>query len=414
MSLGERLAGRAIVDVTSEESRRLAEVAAQVWTSTQATHASRLLAELCTLAFELTLASVRARRAASIGELVSCLLLASPELDRRGTAAELGVSEGFLSRKIHGELGVTFVEHRAHTRVAHFLALSGDGRRNLLAAALDAGFGSYSQFHRIFTRLSGSRPRDYLDDGRQRRALLVTGDRGDQLAIDNAPLSSNLGGSCSTAAVRFLSLRAGGPMTRIKVCVWLAATAALVIPARPASAAEAITVAAAPESQWHVEAAAGYATADIFSGLGLSPHAGRVQAPYLMVGFAIESTKLHGEWTDQFTGDALSTGFRSTLFGGFFRSQLPTRFVTPYAELALGYAGIHSKDPGLGASACVFDGGVNGALAFGAAAHPIRSISVGLCGGLRLVSTSASCPAVDRSPSVPVIKSLAMTVAYHW
>lgn len=181
VSLGERLAGRAIVDIGGEQLRPLAELAVQVWTSTDTAHASRLLAALCTLAFKVTLASVRARRAASIGELVSCLLLASPELDRRGTAAELGVSEGFLSRKIHGDLGVTFVEHRAHTRVAHFLALSGDGRRNLLAAALDAGFGSYSQFHRIFTRLSGSRPRDYLDDGRQRRALLVSGDRGDEL-----------------------------------------------------------------------------------------------------------------------------------------------------------------------------------------------------------------------------------------
>ena len=205
-------------------------------------------------------------------------------------------------------------------------------------------------------------------------------------------------------------------MTRIKVCVWLAAwTAALVIPARPVSAAEAITATAASESQWHVEAGAGYASADVFSGWGLSLHAGRVQARYLMVGFAIESAKLHGEWIDPLNGGgSVSTGFRSTLLGGFFRSQLPTRFVTPYAELALGYAGIHSKEPGTAAATCVFDGGVNGALAFGAAAHPIPSISVGVRGGLRLVSTTASCPALDRDQSIPVIKSLAMTVSYHW
>lgn len=205
-------------------------------------------------------------------------------------------------------------------------------------------------------------------------------------------------------------------MRRSMALVWLSAwTAALVIPAQPISAAEVVTAAAAPPSQWQIEAGASYASADFFTGWGLSLHAGRVEARYLMVGFAIESTKLHGEWTDSFNGGgAFSTGFRSTLFGGFFRSQLPTRFVTPYAELTLGYVGIHAKEPGLGASACVFDGGANGALAFGAATHPIPEISVGIRGGLRLLSTSASCLAVDRGQSIPVMKSLAMTVAYHW
>jgi methylphosphotriester-DNA--protein-cysteine methyltransferase len=108
--------------------------------------------------------------------MTSCLLLASPTADRRAAAEEIGISEGFLSRSIQRELGVTFVEHRARTRVAHFLALVHSGHTNLLSAALEAGFGSYSQFHRIFTRLSGSRPRDYADRGRRRLQLLVAGD----------------------------------------------------------------------------------------------------------------------------------------------------------------------------------------------------------------------------------------------
>jgi AraC-like DNA-binding protein len=73
-------------------------------------------------------------------------------------------------------MGASFVEHRARARVAHFLALVQDGRRNLLEAALDAGFGSYSQFHRVFTRVAGVRPRDYFTSGRHRLQLFVAGD----------------------------------------------------------------------------------------------------------------------------------------------------------------------------------------------------------------------------------------------
>jgi len=86
------------------------------------------------------------------------------------------VSEGFLSRALHKDLGVTFVEHRARTRVAHFLALVQSGGSNFLHAALSAGFGSYSQFHRTFSRLSGSGPSHYLELGRHRSQLLVLGD----------------------------------------------------------------------------------------------------------------------------------------------------------------------------------------------------------------------------------------------
>jgi methylphosphotriester-DNA--protein-cysteine methyltransferase len=97
-------------------------------------------------------------------------------MSRAAAAAELGVSEGFLSRAVHRDLGVTFVEHRARTRVAHFLALVQAKGINFLDAALAAGFGSYSQFHRTFSRVSGSRPRDYLGRGRRRSQLLVVDD----------------------------------------------------------------------------------------------------------------------------------------------------------------------------------------------------------------------------------------------
>ena len=46
----------------------------------------------------------------------------------------------------------------------------------MLEAALDAGFGSYSQFHRVFTRVAGARPRDYFTSGRHRLQLSVAAD----------------------------------------------------------------------------------------------------------------------------------------------------------------------------------------------------------------------------------------------
>jgi AraC-like DNA-binding protein len=175
--LGERLAGRAAVEVGESEVARLAQQAAQVWGGHSRDQAGATLRALCARALAVTLANLDHRRAASVSQLASCLLLASPSLDRPSLAAELGVSEGFLSRRFHRELGVTLLEHRARTRIAHFLALAQGARCNLLDAALGAGFGSYSQFHRTFTRVAGAAPRAYLRGGRQRVELLVAGDR---------------------------------------------------------------------------------------------------------------------------------------------------------------------------------------------------------------------------------------------
>src|SRR5262245_47458585 len=48
--LGELLAGRAIVDLTTDESRAVSELAVSVWAVGATSNASRLLVELCTLA----------------------------------------------------------------------------------------------------------------------------------------------------------------------------------------------------------------------------------------------------------------------------------------------------------------------------------------------------------------------------
>ncbi len=173
LPLGQKLAGRPAVEVPAEAAQLLDRLAAGIWAATLPRQARAGLAQFGQLALQATLAHVDTRSATSVGQLASCLLLSSPSMSREAAAAELGVSGGFLSRAVHKDLGVTFVEHRARTRVAHFLALVQSKEINFLEAALAAGFGSYSQFHRTFSRVSGSRPRDYLGPGRRRSQLLV-------------------------------------------------------------------------------------------------------------------------------------------------------------------------------------------------------------------------------------------------
>jgi len=175
-ALGERLGGRLVAETAPPEARQMNELARRVWSAPSAAGVRSILRDLCELALRVTLAGIGPGGTSSLTELASCLLLASPLLDRRALAADLGVSEGFLSRSFGRALGVSFLEHRARARLGHFLALVQTGNRNLLDAALAAGFGSYSQFHRVFSRVSGMRPRDYFTGGRHQLQLFVVSD----------------------------------------------------------------------------------------------------------------------------------------------------------------------------------------------------------------------------------------------
>ena len=56
-------------------------------------------------------------------------------------------------------MAITLVDFRNRQRVERFLEIYGAGRRRtMLDAALTAGFGSYTQFHRIFKRVTGRGP----------------------------------------------------------------------------------------------------------------------------------------------------------------------------------------------------------------------------------------------------------------
>ena len=104
-------------------------------------------------------------------ELACCLVLEDPSLDRSEICRTLDISESYLSRRFGQELGVAFVEQRARSRLARFCTHVSREKRNYLESALEAGFGSYSQLHRVFVQLVGLNPREYLlHGGRNRRA----------------------------------------------------------------------------------------------------------------------------------------------------------------------------------------------------------------------------------------------------
>ncbi|MEY2936692.1 MAG: hypothetical protein RL033_7441 [Pseudomonadota bacterium] len=100
--------------------------------------------------------------AADIAARVVLLLGEDSTLGRRQLATRLGLSESCLSRAFKSEMGFSVSQYRGRIKLERFFALV-DGRGgNLLAAALDAGFGSYAQFHRVFRSVLGKTPSEYL------------------------------------------------------------------------------------------------------------------------------------------------------------------------------------------------------------------------------------------------------------
>ncbi len=104
-------------------------------------------------------------------ELVSAVVreLASvPTLSAATLAREHGVSLSRLARSFKTEMGMSIVEHRNRLRLQRFHRLV-EGGQSLLPAALEAGFGSYAQFHRVFRALHQSSPGAYFGRREQKK-----------------------------------------------------------------------------------------------------------------------------------------------------------------------------------------------------------------------------------------------------
>jgi AraC-like DNA-binding protein len=100
--------------------------------------------------------------AAVLSARVVALLQDDHALSRAQLATRTGVSVSALSRAFKSELGLSVAQYRSRLRLERFLTLVEPRGGNLLAAALDAGFGSYAQFHRVFRSALGKTPKDYL------------------------------------------------------------------------------------------------------------------------------------------------------------------------------------------------------------------------------------------------------------
>jgi AraC-like DNA-binding protein len=81
-------------------------------------------------------------------------------------ARRAGLSPSRLSRLFKEQTGLSIVEFRNRRRIERFLTsfeaqLDSGQQSTLLEAALDAGFGSYPQFHRVFRQIVGCSPAGY-------------------------------------------------------------------------------------------------------------------------------------------------------------------------------------------------------------------------------------------------------------
>lgn len=79
-------------------------------------------------------------------------------LDLGALAARTGFSAGRLGRLFRAETGAGIVTWRNNLRLDRWLELSAAGS-GAFAAALEAGFGSYAQFHRVHRARFGRGPR---------------------------------------------------------------------------------------------------------------------------------------------------------------------------------------------------------------------------------------------------------------
>lgn len=102
------------------------------------------------------------RRSHVLTRRVLQLFETAPELRLEEMASRLRANATELSRHFHRDLGMTLVRYRTRRRLLRFIRAVDSGQRDLMSAALDAGFGSYSQCHRTFQAELGCAPKRFF------------------------------------------------------------------------------------------------------------------------------------------------------------------------------------------------------------------------------------------------------------
>jgi AraC-like DNA-binding protein len=85
------------------------------------------------------------------------------KLSLRSLALRCGSSEAHLSRMFTRQIGVSVSRYRNSVRLGRFLEYYRQPEQKTITEAVyAAGFGSYAQFHRVFTQVYGRGPRECL------------------------------------------------------------------------------------------------------------------------------------------------------------------------------------------------------------------------------------------------------------
>jgi AraC-like DNA-binding protein len=93
------------------------------------------------------------------------LMAADPEVGLETLASELRTHPSEVSRHFHRDVGTTLVRHRTRLRLLRLIRLMDAGKHEVMSAATEAGFGSYSQCHRAFRAELGCAPRGFFFAG---------------------------------------------------------------------------------------------------------------------------------------------------------------------------------------------------------------------------------------------------------
>lgn len=103
------------------------------------------------------------RSVSTLGHRAVALLVETPTLSRDDLVRRLASNRGDVSRRFRSDQGMSLTEYKNRLQTLQLLARLTAGQGNLMRAALEAGFGSYSRCHQVIRSLLGCAPSALLD-----------------------------------------------------------------------------------------------------------------------------------------------------------------------------------------------------------------------------------------------------------